>query len=641
MCGIAGFIPSTPTPIDSRFASALFHRLQHRGPDDRGFLLFSGTEVRLGRNWIGQETAAKAVLLHQRLSILDLTETGWQPMGTPDGRYYIVFNGEIYNYLELRQELEKLGCQFRSRSDTEVLLFAYAEWGPQVLCRLVGMFAFAVLDIQEEKLFLARDFFGVKPLYYSFGSHGFGFCSEIRGLLELPGISRNVNPSRVYLYLRYGLTDHGPETLFADIRQIPPAHYLEVPLRGPWPTRPVQYWDVDLNHRLDISFEQAAERLRHLFLESIQLHLRSDVPVGAALSGGIDSSSIVIAMRHLQGKQLDLHTFSYIANTPSLSEEQWIDQVGYVSQAVVHKIQLSATDLAADIVNLIRVQGEPFATTSIYAQNRVFELARTVGIKVMLDGQGADELLGGYPVFTAARLASLVRHGRWGEAIQFFQRATQWPGRQRLWLQAGQFLLPSALQDPFRRLVGHDLMPAWLNRDWFVEREVSPQPLHRSHGHDILRKTLYQTLTESSLPALLRYEDRNSMAYSIESRVPFLTPALVNFIFALPEEFIIASDGCSKAVFRQSMRGIVPDAILDRRDKIGFVTPEQHWLSLLRPWVDQVLGSEVAQQIPAIVLKVVNEDWASVRAGRRPFNSRIWRWLNLIEWTREFEVSFP
>jgi len=503
------------------------------------------------------------------------------------------------------------------------------------------MFAFAILDTLERKLFLARDFFGIKPLYYTFTHDSWAFASEIKALLELSGASRRVNPERLYFYLRYGVTDHGSETLLADIQQLPPAHYLEVPLDNPRQAYPVRYWKVDLNHRLDLSFEDAAERLRELFLESIQLHLRSDVPVGAALSGGIDSSSIVMCMRYLQ-EDLQIHTFSYVADDEADSEERWVDVVGQAAGAVVHKVQPTREDLVEDLEQLIHIQDEPFGSTSIYAQHRVFRMAHEARIKVMLDGQGADEILGGYRPYVAARLASLVRQGRWVKASQLLSKAGSLPGTSSLQLskEGASFLLPPSLQAPLRRLLGKDASPSWLNTTWFRERGIEASSLNYTRGKDVLVKHLHRTLSETTVPALLRYEDRNSMAFSIESRVPFLTPALANFMFSLPEEYIVAPDGSSKAVFRRAMQGIVPDVILDRRDKIGFATPEHRWMNTLGPWVEQRFKTEAAAHISALKLKDVEREWKMIMEGHRSYDFRVWRWINLIEWSGQLGVHY-
>jgi asparagine synthase (glutamine-hydrolysing) len=642
MCGIAGIVGFDRTTIDSQLLKSLSDTLSDRGPDDVGFLGWSGTTpVQVSRHPEAVE-GNRLSLVHRRLSILDLTPSGWQPMGTPDGRYYITFNGEIYNYLELQIQLKALGHQFHSHCDTEVLLAGYAQWGVKAFTDLVGMFAFAILDTWERKLILARDYFGIKPLYYTYYRDGFAFASEIKALLNLPGINRQVNPQRLYDYLRSGRTDYGSQTLFADIIQLPPAHYLEISLDNPRQTQLVKYWQLDLNQRLELSFPEATEQLRELFLDNIRLHLRSDVPVGAALSGGIDSSAIAMAMYYLQGKDLQLHTFSYIADDPVLSEEKWVDLVGQEASAFVHKVQPQPEELVSDLEHLIHLQDEPFGSTSIYAQYRVFHKAKEAGIKVMLDGQGADELLGGYRPYVAARLASLLSQGQWGKAKQFWQKASQLPdtGKLNLLVRAGGLLLPPNLQASARRLVGKEHIPSWLNANWLSKNGAIPKLPGQHSSPEVLREELYQALVATSLPMLLRYEDRNSMAHSIESRVPFLTPALVNFIFSLPEEFIINSDGTSKAIFRQAMRGIVPDAILNRRDKIGFATPEQRWLTTLRPWVEQVLHSEVAAQIPALNLNVVKTELQAVLDGQKLFDFRVWRWVNLIRWAERFSVSF-
>ncbi len=643
MCGIAGIIPTPQGRRQADLVPGFLDRLRHRGPDDLGFLLFSRAGVELRREWAGREFTADVALVHRRLSILDLTDSGWQPMGTEDGRYYIVFNGEIYNYLELREELESLGYRFRSQSDTEVLLAAYAHWGPCAMPRLIGMFAMAVLDTRERRLFLARDFFGIKPLYYTSGRGGFAFASEIKALLPVSWVSRRINPTRLYDYLRYGITDHGSETLLADIVQVPAAHYLEVPIDDPTDVSVARYWEVDMSCRLELSFQDAVQQLREMFLENVRLHLRSDVPVGAALSGGIDSSSIVMAMRRLGGSHVGLHSFSFIADDSTMSEEQWVDVAGRASGACVHKVVPKADELVADFEHLIYIQDEPFGGTGIYAQYRVFKLAREAGIKVMLSGQGADEILGGYSYHIAARLASLARQGRWLAGVRFLRKAASLPGftGRRLAAEAGAFLLPTRLHAPFRNLVGRGVAPSWLKTAWFASRGVTPRSLcySRENG-DLLRESLYGTLVETTLPSLLRYEDRNSMAFSIESRLPFLTPRLVSFLLALPEDYIVAPNGTSKSVLRAAMRGIVPDAILDRPDKVGFTTPQKDWLVRVKPWVDRLLRVRSAARIPALHFPSLQREWDEIASAGRPFDPCVWRWCNLIEWARQVDVSF-
>lgn len=640
MCGIAGLLLYPPGPVKAEWVQGLLHHLAHRGPDDRGWFSFFRGDVSVGQE-TPRDRIAELLLVHRRLSILDLSEAGRQPMVSPDGRYWIVFNGEIYNYLELRSELEALGKRFRSRSDTEVLLAAFVAWGTEALNRLVGMFAFAIFDRQTRRLVLGRDHFGIKPLYYAYWQDGFAFASEIPALLALPGVGRSVNAQRLYEYLRSGITDYGDQTLFAQVRQVPAAHYMEVSLDNPRSVQPIRYWQIDLDYTAALSFDEAAENLRDLFLESVRLHLRSDVAVGAALSGGIDSSAIVAAMRLLD-PTLEIHTFSYVADEPAISEERWVDLLGGAVKATIHKVRPTPEELAADVDHLIRVQGEPFVSTSMYAQYRVFQRAQEVGIKVMLDGQGADELLGGYPIYRIAYIRSLLRQRQWGTALKLW-RDSSTPPVGGFWWVTPQVLggfIPRRFKNHLRQLVKKELAPAWLNTSWFQEHGVEPSSATDSDGRETLKHMLCRTLTETSLPQLLRYEDRNSMAFSIESRVPFLTHSLARFILALPEEYIVASNGTTKAVFREAMRGIVPDAILDRKDKKGFPTTQKQWLLSAAMQVERILyKSETAMQIPALNLSKVQSEWQKIVQGAEEFDSRVWRWVNFILWVEKFAVT--
>lgn len=639
MCGIAGLVFQAPEATSQPWVENFLFKLAHRGPDDQGVLWFGSEGIRSSKDTVNMNQA-RIALVHRRLSILDLSESGWQPMKSPDGRYHVVFNGEIYNFLELRQELEDLGHNFHSHSDTEVLLAAYAQWGTACLPRFVGMFAFALLDAQTNKLVLARDFFGIKPLYYTHWQGGLAFASEIPPLLDLPGVKRGINPIRLYEYLRFGLTDYGHETLLSDIKQLPSAHYLEIGLDGLKIGNPTPFWHVDLRQKSDLSFAQASQQLRELFIDNVRLHLRSDVPVGAALSGGIDSSAIVCTIRYLE-PSAEIHAFSFMADDPTVSEEHWVKMVGSHAQATIHPIRIIPEELVADLDKLILAQGEPFGSTSIYAQYRVFRSAQEAGIKVMLDGQGADEMLGGYVRYSAARLASLITQHRWLEALQFAKVLYGLPGRKKsLWL-SGHYLLPLELYGAVRRWVDDDLAPAWLNRSWLEARGVQFQPMRPAkYGREILREELLETLHTSSLPMLLRYEDRNSMAHSVESRVPFLTPKLAEFLLSLPEDYLISNKGTSKHVFREAMRGIVPDSILDRRDKVGFATPEQRWLRYLAPWVEQTLEAvKDGQMTPFFSYPELLAEWRRVLNGQKGFNFRVWRWINVIRWVELLQIE--
>lgn len=662
MCGILGIWHYDGRPVEPSAVQRATSTLHHRGPDDEGYL-FVNTRSGRKASGAGRDTHAELSLQpveaidkgafdlalgFRRLSILDLSAAGHQPMASADKSCWIIFNGEVYNYVELKAELAREGYEFRTGTDTEVILASYQHWGAGCVERFTGMWALAIWDERERRLFLSRDHFGIKPLYYFRDESRFIFASEIKAVLAFLSTERRANLDRLYEYLRSGITDYGDQTLFDTIRQLPAAHRLIIDADAPLTAEPERYWQIDLKRQSDLSFEEAADELRRLFLDSVRLHLRSDARVGAALSGGIDSSAIVASMRRLEPR-LKLHTFSYTAEDPSVNEEQWVNVVGEAVKAEVHKVSPSPEELVTDLDALIQIQDEPFGSTSIYAQYRIFRLAHEAGIKVMLDGQGADEMLAGYRIYLTMRMASLLRRGQLLKANRFLKQASALPGNTShggfyLAASAGGLILQNRFQFArrfFKRTLGkkNGMSADWLDEDWFLQQGVVPRTTMKPRGPKLLQENLYESIT-GSLPSLLRYEDRNSMAHSIESRVPFLTSQLAEFILALPEEYIIGEDGTSKSVFRRAMRGIVPDAILDRRDKIGFATPESQWLGALKPWVEDVLASDAARQIPGLNLELMKQEWEAMLAGRQSFDFRVWRWLNIIRWVQKFEVAF-
>ena len=634
MCGIAGIIGEV-TPALATASHMMLNRMEHRGPDDNGWLTYSSRGLREGKGKPPAEPA-EVVLLHRRLSILDLSEAGHQPMTSMDGRYHIVFNGEIYNYLELRDELKGVGFTFRTESDTEVLLAAFDYWGAGCLQRLVGMFAFVILDSEARKLFLARDFFGIKPLYYSNTSSRLAFASEIKVLLELPDVARDVNPQGVYHYMRAGLTDFNNETLFRDVHQLPPAHYLEVSLDGNRLLQPVPYWSPVISETEDITFEEATLQLRELVYESIQLHMRSHVTVGASLSGGIDSSAITMAMHHLGAEGQVLHTFSYITDDKATSDENWIDLVSSASQATVHKIRSTPEGFAADIDAFIAAQDEPVGGPSVYAQYLVYRRAQQAGVKVVMDGQGADEIFAGYNEFLVTHLFSLCRSLHFPEAMRFYRHASEnQPNLGKSIRRIGTRMLPRWLRTKVR--LDADL----LNPAWFEQHNINTgRPPSAAHTAYTTRTLLLELMTRTQNPMQLRFGDRNAMAFGVENRVPFLTPQIVEFMFRLPEEHLISRDGTRKHVLREALRGIVPDPVLDRKDKLGFQKPHRSSMIGLRPYVEQVLANDAAHHVSALDFGKVQQQWSEVLSEKCPFDYRAWRWINLIRWAELYNVRF-
>jgi asparagine synthase (glutamine-hydrolysing) len=560
-------------------------------------------------------------------------------MHSPDERYVIVFNGEIYNYKELREELKQLGGAFVSNSDTEVLLAAWRTWGKSCLARLEGMFAFAVYDREAATLTCVRDAFGIKPFFYAQESESFLFASEVAALAELKSDKLKLNWQRAYDYLVHGDYDSRPETFFEGVSHLPPGHFVSVDLANKTVGNPEPWWVPRITERRDLSFEQAAEQVRENFLQSIRLHLRSDVALGAALSGGVDSSAVVCAMRHVAPDQ-PIHTFSYIAAGSDVNEERWADLVNRHVGAVAHKVVVAPQELARDLDDMIRTQGEPFGSTSIYAQYRVYQLAKENGITVTLDGQGADEALAGYSGYPGPRLRSLLETGQWGRAGQFLYAWAQWPDRS---LSMGLKLTVAEMSDgpiyqALRRVSGRQAMPVWIKGDALMERNVSLRhprlrPELEERGRRVMAE-LAHSLTKRGLSSLLRHGDRNSMRFSVESRVPFLTLEQVELLLSLPEHYLISDGGETKSVFRAAMRGIVPDEILDRKDKIGFQTPEQQWLTSMADTVREWLQADIG--LPFLDQSAVLREFEEIVAGRKAFSWQVWRWVNFIRWHQHF-----
>lgn len=558
-------------------------------------------------------------------------------MGSQCGRWQVAFNGEIYNFKELRADLEAKGQTFSSSSDTEVLVAAIATLGfAEALRRLRGMYAIAALDTAGQTIFLARDPFGIKPLYLARWAGGIAFASEMAAMNDLPGVERSLNARACWRYLRYGVTDQGTTTLVEGISHVPAGHWTQVPLTGRLPDS-LQYhphWTTPETCRRQ-TLSDATDRFRHLFLQAVDRHLRSDVAIGTALSGGLDSSAIVCGIRHV-APELPIHTFSYLADNASLSEAKWIDLVNRHIGAQSHSIRITADDIVRDVSAIIAVQGEPFSSTSILAQYQVFRAAHEQGVKVMLDGQGADELLGGYIWHQGARVAGLVARGRWIAASRLLLAQRRWPSRTsaRVAAYAANYSLPQSLLPKARAIAGRTDRPTWADENWFRDRGVRQEYDLRPRECS-LSAVLRTDLMERGLAQLLRYEDRNSMAWSVESRVPFLDLDLVEFTLSLPEEFLIADDGTSKFIMRHSLRGIVPDAILNRRDKIGFCTPERDWLgngSLITTKAMQIL---MERRIPGLAVDGVRRLFESLESGKTGGGQRAdqaWRLINFILW---------
>lgn len=627
MCGLVGVcthqLHHARIAIDNGLAALI-----HRGPDDEGSFLHSG-RMSLG-------------LGLRRLAIQDLSASGHQPMSTKDGRYVISFNGEITNFVELRRHLQSLGHEFISKTDTEVLLTAWADMGSECLRLLEGMFAFAVFDREEQTVTLVRDPFGIKPIFYKNSADGsLYFSSEMPSLLKMLSERPKMNVQRVVDYLQWGLYDESHETFIDGVEQLLPGHLMKFSLTTGKVCKLETYWTPSIE-TANVSFSDASHHVRELFLDSVRRNLIADVPVGVALSGGIDSSSIAGAIKHLDPER-PFYAFSYIAEGQPFSELEWMKKAIHGSNAHFHQITVSDNDLAEDLDELIIAQGEPFGSTSVYAQWRVFKEVRKDGIIVTLDGQGADEIFAGYEGYPSARLRSLIKAGQLKQAAEFLKAWSSWPGRSKMSALTGALAQASpttiySLMRMISNVEGISGLNKSALKDHLIDMEFPRRILidRTTPTVSYLKEELRSIYRYRGLPALLRHGDRNSMSASVESRVPFLDRNLVEFSLSLPENFLISDHGESKSVFRAAMRGIVPDSILDRRDKIGFETPQRIWIdNVLRQHgthLNSLLGSSDMFRLGKSTL---SEFWSGLSSNP----ASAWRVINFLKWSELFDID--
>ena len=538
--------------------------LQHRGPDGEGHWCNAAQQVALG---------------HRRLSVIDLSSAAAQPIHYLQ-RYTIVHNGEIYNYLELRSTLERHGYRFQSASDTEVICAAYDFWKAECLQMFDGMFAFALWDEKEQLLFAARDRFGEKPLLYHFDGRQLLFASEFKALWAA-GVPKAWNHLLLLSYLANGHTQNAIDaslTFYKDIFAVPPGHYLTYNLQRS--TLYVNlYWDLDKQTQKKYTEAEAIGTFRQLFTESVQLRLRADVTVGTSLSGGVDSSSVVAAIATLpQHGNIVSSAFTAIFPGFSKDEQQYAASVATKFSVRHHTVAPTATDFIRDFEKLCWHQEQPFGSASVYAQYRVMQLAQLHNMKVLLDGQGADEILAGYPRYIHWYLQELLGKFKYGFAMQERIRLQQngipfsW-GFPNYMAAIFPMVATAQLEEVERKkIIMHPhLHPDYIHAHYDQLYSVHKPPV--SKMNDIL----YFNTMQQGLGELLHYADRNSMAHGIELRLPFLSHRLVELLFSLPAQYKI-HNGYPKWLLREAMKDRLPENIVWRKDKVGFEPPQQQWM---------------------------------------------------------------
>lgn len=596
MCGIAGIISKIkegspyPRQVLQRFTDAV----SHRGPDNGAVIFFDG-------NLLPSQNGGFTVGLgHRRLSIIDLSESGNQPMSICDGKYTITYNGEIYNYIELRKELEALGFRFKSTCDTEVLVAAYAKWGIKCLDKFNGMWAFIIVDREKKSIFVSRDRIGIKPLYVWENKEHIIFASEIKQFFELPDFKKKANSESLLLYLATGY-ENTPLTFFEDIKVFPSGSYAEIVMASP--SLSIQkFWNIPESDKSLTDEVQVRHLIKESFYASIWRHMRSDVPVGLCLSGGLDSSSILVAMRE-KNNLSQIFAFSACFDDFKYDERRYMEAL--LAQNPVHHVTVFPDEkiLTKNFDTFLNYHDEPVGSFSIFAQYMLMSAARAAKIPVLLDGQGGDELLSGYWNSYMLLLNSVFRSNKSG-LIKRLVSCLAPGGNKRIFLEAFRSfmefkrrqtfsLFPFNFKDRLAGILGDNELAKW----HITAQSLSPEEY---------RKAEIETI---HLPRLLKWEDRNSMAFSIESRIPFLDLEFMKLVLSLPPEMNMRK-GWTKYIFRGGMDSVLPKEICWRKDKVGFDTPQKKWMKS-GAFYSKLLEWTLEKEHP--ILDYVDANFAKIR----------------------------
>ena len=645
MCGILSIINNKTGSNSEQLINAC-SIIKHRGPDDEGLLTWVPGEK--PTIWAGNDTAPsthdhwhyntlapgqnfKVGFGHRRLSILDLSPAGHQPMAYEKAGLTITFNGEVYNYLEIKAELEQIGHCFHSTSDTEVILHAWEQWGVKCLDKFNGMFAFVILDHNKKELYAVRDRFGVKPLFYYKGRNALYLASEIKQIRTSPDYTFQLNEPTARQFLATGAVDHTENTFDKAVRHLPCGHYIYMDLSKDSGEFEIKKWYTLEPQKWTGSYEQAVIQFRKLLTDAVGLRLRSDVTVGSCLSGGLDSSSIVCIAADLlkaKGDFAGQETVTACFDSAKYDEWKFAEEVIKKTNAHPHQTFPSFQQLVKEVESFIWHQDEPTGSTSQFSQWDVFKKTHEVGLKVMIDGQGADEQLAGYGGNDLPYYAGLLQQFKLSammeEARTYKKEHGAWPigfisGAIELKLGKGMAgLMPGKL----RIKTGETI-------DWLTNAE--PANMYAMPAKS-LQENLLRQLYMEPLPALLRYEDHNSMAWSVESRTPFMDYRLVEFTMGLPARYVY-KNGVRKTILRDAMQNIIPDAITNRRDKMGFVTPEELWLKGEgKEWFLKAIAYTCSQFKNMINEKKLMTHVNDIISGKEKFTFMPWRVAALGIW---------
>jgi asparagine synthase (glutamine-hydrolysing) len=665
MCGIAGIVKLKNTSIRlSESIRLMTQAIRHRGPDGEGFMFANTHEVATaGSNETPKSTFEggyqyspsknieeinnnfSLTFGHRRLSIIDLSPAGHQPMCTPNKQLWITYNGELYNYLELREELKQKGHHFLTQTDTEVILNAYLEWGSDCLSRFNGMWAFVIYDRTKNELFGSRDRFGVKPFYYYRDADVLAFASEQKALVKLPFIKTGINQKAVFDFFVKNEIEMQEEGMFQNILELFPSHAFQFNLQtNQW--KSWKYYSLKANESSETFnstlLPEITERTRQLLVNAVALRLRSDAPIGSCLSGGIDSSSIVGIINHLLsqnasinvGSQLKLFTASF--KNPEIDESNWAKMMVDQTKAQWNQSFPTSTELLKDLGDLIYSQDVPIWSTSTYAQYRVMQSAKENGIKVVLDGQGGDELFAGYSHHHLYHWKNLLKNLKVAEALK--EMKTQ----DSLLNVTGAYIkkylkedavksLPAALQMQLNHSYFNDLR--YLNAD-FLKANQSQLNISNENKINSLNGMLANEFYNTRLKTYLKCEDRCSMWHSVESRTPFADDInLIEYGFQIPGAYKI-HNGITKFILREAAQNYIPVAIKNRKDKMGYNIPHNQWITEIKDELQPIFNSDLKDFIN--VKSLQKEYHQLFNIANQPEDKRIFKFISFAIWKKQY-----
>lgn len=673
MCGITGIVNLKVQVQDIAIhVKNMTDAVRHRGPDGEGFLILnnSGVISAYGPDTHQGIKAAQLsysptiavqdisseniqfVLGHRRLSVIDVSAAGHQPMCDPGKQIWIVYNGEIYNHIELREELSAKGVAFRNNTDTEVILASYLHWGEDCVTHFNGMWAFVIFDVRKNILFGSRDRVGVKPFYYFNDGNVFAFASEQKALLKLPFVKSGINYKAASEFLAGDIQyiERGEENMFGNIFELMPAQNFRIDLQ----TNSFQKWNyytlktnTDFSPFKETSFEAYRDETEKLLVDSVKLRLRSDVPVGSCLSGGIDSSAIVGIMADLTGKDHPvnlggkLKVFTLTFDDPAIDESKWAKYVVDQTQAEWHRVSPTANDLLRDMQDLNYAQDIPVCSTGTYGQFQLMRKAKEAGIKVILDGQGGDELFGGYTTHSIVFWKELLRKGRIGELFSEMSADGKLVFNLK---QLARDLSRKEFSSLLPRSIQHSFYRSYFKQNNFLHTDIVNEfigtgglrsELEVSNSAS-LNEALLKDFTNTRLKMYLKYEDRSSMWHSIEARTPFADDhRLTEYIFSIPGPYKIHK-GINKHLLREAARKFLPQEIKDRKDKLGFVTPIDRWMKQIQSQCLDFFDESISDFLD--VKKIKTDPAGFFNITNHADGVRVFRMISFAVWKKTFNL---